>query len=71
MWFFSQELLISSSHMDCNLVSFSNLHLLEQLCQDSSFPLDCGKIKFICPAEEFIVVTADLLYRGPIIIVLQ
>ena len=71
MWFFSQELLISSSHMDCNPVSFSNLHLLEQLCQNGSFPLDRGEIKLIGPAEEFIIITADLLYRGPIIIVLQ
>ena len=49
--------------MDCNLVSFSNLHLFEQLRQDGSFSLDGGKVKLVGPAEELIVVFADFLNR--------
>ena len=37
--------------MDCNLVSFSNLHLFEQLRQDDSFSFDRSKIKFIGPTK--------------------
>ena len=57
--------------MDCNLVSFSNLHLFEQLRQDDSFSFDRSKIKFIGPTKELIVVATNLLHRSSVIIVLQ